>query len=170
MKHSYYTAILFAILSMCVLNAVAEERSISEEELHDKINAFWLGQLVGNYIGFPFENQYIDEAIPVLIDRIYTCEDDTNLYINREDLRGNIPIFLIAFDGAFSDDDTDIEFATLHAVEKYGLDITYHEITDVWKKHINRKNSKEKSEIQQKQTIKSSNTQPYQNWELQVNL
>jgi len=138
MKHSYCTAILIAILSMCVLNAVAEERPISEVELHDKIHAFWLGQLLGNYIGFPFENRYIDKAIPVLIDRIYTREDDPDLSINREDRRGNVPVFLVAFDGAFSDDDTDIEFTTLHAVEKYGLDITYHEITDVWKKHINR--------------------------------
>ena len=138
MKHSYYSVILFAILSTCVLNAAAEERSISQEELHDKIHAFWLGQLLGNYIGFPFENRYIDEAIPVLIDRIYTREDDPDLSINREDRRGNVPLFLIAFDGAFSDDDTDIEFTTLHAVEKYGLDITYHEITEVWKKHINR--------------------------------
>jgi hypothetical protein len=39
--------------------------------------------------------------------------------------------------GAWSDDDTDIEFVTLHAVEKYGLDINYQEITEMWVKHIN---------------------------------
>jgi hypothetical protein len=39
--------------------------------------------------------------------------------------------------GAWSDDDTDIEFVTLHAVEKYGLDITYPEITEMWVTHIN---------------------------------
>jgi hypothetical protein len=43
------------------------------------------------------------------------------------------------FEGAYSDDDTDIEFVTLHAVEKYGLDLTHAEITEMWKKHINRK-------------------------------
>jgi hypothetical protein len=43
-----------------------------------------------------------------------------------------------ALGGAWSDDDTDIEFVTLHAVEKYGLDINYNEITEVWKSHINR--------------------------------
>jgi ADP-ribosylglycohydrolase len=42
-------------------------------------------------------------------------------------------------EGAIGDDDTDIEFVTLHAVEKYGLDITYPEITQMWKRHINRK-------------------------------
>ena len=42
-----------------------------------------------------------------------------------------------ALGGAFSDDDTDIEFVTLHAVEKYGLDITYPEIPQMWKIHIN---------------------------------
>jgi hypothetical protein len=42
-------------------------------------------------------------------------------------------------EGAFSDDDTDIELVTLHAVEQHGLDITYAEITQAWKRHINRK-------------------------------
>ena len=44
-----------------------------------------------------------------------------------------------AFWGAFADDDTDIEFVTLHAVEQYGLDLNYVEITKEWKEHINRK-------------------------------
>ena len=30
------------------------------------------------------------------------------------------------------------EYVTLHAVEKYGLDINYSEITEMWIKHINR--------------------------------
>ena len=43
----------------------------------------------------------------------------------------------VALQGAFTDDDTDIEFVTLHAVERYGLDINYAEITQAWKTHIN---------------------------------
>jgi hypothetical protein len=117
----------------------AQERAISEKELHDKISAFWLGQLIGNYIGLPFENNYVDEPVPFLVDRIYTFEDDEAIHINREDWRGYIPIFMNAVEGAFADDDTDIEFITLHAVEKYGLDITYPEITEMWKRHINRR-------------------------------
>ena len=109
----------------------ARERAISEKELHDKISAFWLGQLVGNYFGLPFENEYIDEPVPFLVDRIYTFKDDETIHLNRDDWRGYIPIFIDAVEGAFADDDTDIEFVTLHAVEKYGLDITYPEITEM---------------------------------------
>jgi ADP-ribosylglycohydrolase len=130
---------ILAVFTVFALGVHAEERAISEEELLDKISGFWLGQIVGNYMGFPFENLYVDEPIPMLVDRIYTHADDETLKINRDDLRGYIPIFTAAVEGAFSDDDTDIEFVTLHAVEKYGLDITHAEITEMWKKHINRK-------------------------------
>jgi len=131
------TILLFSVLLS--VNGYAQERAISEKELHDKISAFWLGQLVGNYFGLPFENNYVEEPVPILVDRVYTHEDDAKLEINRDDWRGYIPIFMDAVEGAFADDDTDIEFVTLHAVEKYGLDITYPEITEMWKKHINRR-------------------------------
>lgn len=117
----------------------ANERTISRAQLLDKIAGFWIGQLVGNYMGFPFENVYVEQPCPFLVDRYYTYLDDPSIRMNRQDLRGFVPIFAAAFEGAFSDDDTDIEFVTLHAVERYGLDITYPEITAMWKKHINRK-------------------------------
>jgi hypothetical protein len=119
--------------------AHAEERELTEADLLDKIAGFWQGQLVGNYMGLPFENNYVDEPVPILVDRVYTHEDDPDLDINRTDWRGHIPIFMDAVEGAFADDDTDIEFVTLLAVEKYGLDIDYSEITEMWKKHINRR-------------------------------
>jgi len=117
----------------------AAERRLSRAELEDKIAGFWIGQLAGNYMGFPFENVYEAEPCPFLVDRYYTWRDDPAIRMNREDLRGFVPIFAGAFEGAFSDDDTDIELVTLHAVETYGLDLTYPEITSMWKKHINRK-------------------------------
>ena len=115
-------------------------RKISEEEIKDKIHGYWIGQLAGNYVGFPFENLYADEPIPILIDRYYNFKDaDTlDLMMNLDDRRAYTNIMADAMGGAWSDDDTDIEFVTLYAVEKYGLDLTYEEITDMWKKHINR--------------------------------
>ena len=127
------------IVLLIASSAFAEERTITREELMDKLSGFWVGQLVGNYMGFPFENVYVEEPIPFLVDRYYTFEDDESIRLNRNDHRGFIPIFAAAVEGAFSDDDTDIEFVTLHAVEKYGLDLNYEEITTMWKKHINRK-------------------------------
>jgi len=115
------------------------QRRISQDEMLDKIYGYWIGQCVGNYLGFPFEGTYTADAIPVLIDRYYSFADDTPLAINRQDMRGYCPVVTTWLEGAFSDDDTDIEFVTLHAVEKFGLDINYQEITEMWKKHINRK-------------------------------
>lgn len=132
-----FVALNFAELLFC--NAFARERTISKEELTDKIAGYWIGQLVGNYMGFPFENLYVDEPVPVFVDRYYHYQNAGELKINDKDLRGFTHIFAGAMEGAFSDDDTDIEFVTLYAVEKYGLDITYPEIADMWRKHINRK-------------------------------
>lgn len=132
-------SLLALFVTVAVISPYAEERRITREELLDKLHGFWVGQLAGNYMGFPFENVYVDEPIPFLVDRIYTYEDDSSIRMNRNDLRGFIPIFADAFEGAFSDDDTDIEFVTLHAVEKHGLDLDYEEITEMWKRHINRK-------------------------------
>ena len=121
------------------VNVNSEERMISKAELTDRVLGFWNGQLLGNYIGFPFENLYGEDAMPVLVERIYTADysGEVPLRINENDRRGHIPILARSLGGAFSDDDTDIEFVTLHAVEKYGLGITYPEITEAWKTHIN---------------------------------
>jgi ADP-ribosylglycohydrolase len=118
---------------------LASERTMTRDSLLDKLSGFWIGQLVGNYLGFPFENVYVDEPVPVLVDRYYTPFNAGTLRINRDDARGFVPYLFTAFDGAYSDDDTDIEFVTLHAVEQHGLDLNYAQITDAWKRHINRK-------------------------------
>ena len=119
--------------------ASATERVIAEAELTDKIAGFWIGQIVGNYMGFPFESVYIDGPIPFDVDRYYTFRDDPSIPIHRTDVRGFVPIVAGYVEGAFSDDDTDIEIVTLHAVEQSGLDIAYEEITEAWKRHINRR-------------------------------
>ena len=132
--------LIFAIVLMVLATATnveAKERTITHEELMDKISGYWIGQLLGNYMGFPFENNWVDEPVPVFVDRIYTYKDDKSLRIADYNRKGFIPIMCDSVHGAWSDDDTDIEFVTLHAVEKYGLDITYPEITEMWVTHIN---------------------------------
>ena len=145
MKKHHYKAnrlrlILYILIFLSVpLTQAQSLKKISRDELRDKISGYWIGQCVGNYMGFPFEGTYLEESVPVFVDRYYNFDDDTTLAINRNDLRGYCLITTNWLEGAFSDDDTDIEFVTLHAVEKYGLDISYPEITEMWKKHINRK-------------------------------
>ena len=132
--------ILVAPLCLSSQPMEAEYHTISKDELRDKIHAYWLGQLVGNFMGFPFENLYREEPIPILIDRYYTVLDldSIDLMMNSGDRRAHTHIMAGAMGGAWSDDDTDIEFVTLHAVENYGLNLTYPQITEMWKKHINR--------------------------------
>ena len=126
MRRMYYVLCLSMVLNLVipVLNAQAIERAISGEELK------W---------DFRSKITMLKKRSPFFVDRYYTFRGDPSLEINREDWRGYIPIFIDAVEGTFADDDTDIEFVTLHAVEKYGLDITYPEITLMWKKHINRR-------------------------------
>ena len=50
------TIMLTCLLWMFSATSVnAEERMISKAELTDRVLGFWNGQLLGNYIGFPFE-------------------------------------------------------------------------------------------------------------------
>lgn len=139
MKHTIACVLITAGLS--VNAALAGERTITRSELIEKTSGFWIGQLVGNFMGFPFETVYVEEAMPLLVDRYYTppLAKEHNLRINGDDHRAFTPYMFTAFDGAYSDDDTDIEFVTLHAVEKYGLDINHTQITEAWKTHINRR-------------------------------
>ena len=131
------------VLAVCLVVApfcYSANRTISKKELLDKIEGCWVGQIVGNFMGFPFENVYVEEPVPIFVDRYYTFRDSTRfLRINDKDMRSYSLLVMKWMEGAIGDDDTDIEFVTLHAVEKYGLDITYPEITQMWKKHINRK-------------------------------
>ena len=136
MRRNLLIIIFCAITSMGL--SAQEYKEISQDELRDKIEGYWLGQLVGNYMGFPFEFVFNENPAPIFIDRYYNVTDSVAIPMNRTDRRGNVNIFADALGGAWSDDDTDIEFVTLHAVETYGLDLDYGEITELWKKHINR--------------------------------
>ena len=133
------TLLIFLCTAAAPLSA--QTKTITQDELKDKITGYWVGQLVGNFMGFPFENVYVEEPIPVLVDHYYTAReaDSLHLRVNAKDARGYVPFVASMFDGAWSDDDSDIEFVTLHAAEEHGLDITYPEITQAWKKHINRR-------------------------------
>ena len=55
---------IFLISCGCPSDA-QQLRRIPEKKLRDKIAGYWIGQLAGNYTGFPFENLYVDEPIPV---------------------------------------------------------------------------------------------------------
>merc|ERR1719343_1212736 len=110
---------------------------LSEADLRDRLHGFWIGQCVGNFMGLPFEFVYVDEPMPKLPEKYYDRDSAA-----RDGLTvgaggyGQIPQRLNELQGAYTDDDTDIEFVTLHAVEQHGLDISYAEIAAFWQDYI----------------------------------
>ena len=60
-----FTTSLFIVL---VSFGMAQERTISQKELKEKIAGYWMGQTVGNYMGFPFEDIYDEETGPMPVD------------------------------------------------------------------------------------------------------
>jgi hypothetical protein len=63
MKVSAVASLLCAKAATTV--AATEFREISESELRSKIDGWWIGQLVGNFMGLPFEFVYYNEPMPI---------------------------------------------------------------------------------------------------------
>lgn len=96
-------------------------QKISKTELKDKIAGAWIGQMVGNIYGLPFENKFVDEPAPESRFPFgYTKNIDK----------------LQKYNGAFSDDDTDVEYIYLLLMEKYGVEPTYANMREGWVYHI----------------------------------
>ena len=93
---------------------------IAVKEYQDKVYAAWLGQCIGNFVGLPHENQHIQDAGSDSFPLGYTGSISRMKEVN----------------GAFSDDDTDIEYMYLLAMEKYGTEPSYSQITESWLNHI----------------------------------
>lgn len=110
--------ILLAILQLACSPA---ERRIRVSEYEDKVYASWLGQCIGNMYGLPYEHQYRDEP------RTEPIEGWTDEMLDR----------IREANGAFSDDDTDIEYVYLFAMEEYGPEPTYENIGEFWNRCIN---------------------------------
>jgi hypothetical protein len=96
---------------------------ISVEEYKDKVYASWLAQIIGNIYGLPHENDYIEEPGPETFPYGYGPNIERLKEVN----------------GAFSDDDTDIEYIYLLTMEKYGPEPTYAQMAEAWLHHIRRR-------------------------------
>ena len=106
------------ILSACVVSSEGPEfKKISVEEYRDKVYGSWLAQCIGNIYGLPHENRYIDEPGP-----------ETFPYGYRRNLEA-----LKRTNGVFSDDDTDIEYMYLLAMEKHGPEPTLAQLAAMWR-------------------------------------
>ena len=93
---------------------------ISAADLKDKIAGAWIGQMIGNIYGLPHENKYVNAPGPENWPYGYTKNLDK----------------LKKYNGAFSDDDTDVEYMYLLQMMKYGPEPSYAQLRDAWMYHI----------------------------------
>ena len=119
MKKITRIVVLATILAGICLPGFSKEKKISYDELRDRIAGAWIGQMAGNIYGLEYENDFIMEPGP---DGPFTFE---------RALRDMKEV-----DGAFSDDDTDIEYIYLTMMEKYGVKPTYEQMREGWMYHI----------------------------------
>jgi len=107
--------ILAAGLPLLAQSQSGQTVDIPADILEDKIRGGFLGQVIGDLNGLEHEMKYIAEP-------------------------GNVREYIPALpDGAWTDDDTDIEWPYLLEMQRTNtILLPYPQITDVWKKHINR--------------------------------
>lgn len=111
---------LLVILPLVSCNLDTGVRGIPVAEYEDKVAGFWLGQLVGNIYGLSHEFQYLEDHGPTDFPLGYGSALDRAVEI----------------DGAFSDDDTDLEYMYLLQMERHGIEPTYGQLRDAWMYHI----------------------------------
>ena len=112
-----------ALLAAAIPTAAATESQpsrIAVRDYQERVYASWLGQIVGNIYGLSYEFRYIDEPGP-----------DVFPYGFGESLQR-----VEVVDGAFSDDDTDIEYMYLLQMERHGIEPSYRQLAAAWKHHV----------------------------------
>jgi hypothetical protein len=101
----------------------ADGSLLSVQEYKDAVYASWIGQIIGNTYGLCYEFSFIDEPGPDSFPYGYTWTLES----------------LKKYNGAFSDDDTDIEYMYLTQMEKNGIEPTYYQLAEAWKTHVKSK-------------------------------
>lgn len=123
MKYRIFISSLLVIaFSAVTINTHAQRntKSISASELRDKIAGAWIGQMIGNIYGLPHENKYVNAPGVEKWPYGYTKNLDK----------------LKKYNGAFSDDDTDVEYMYLLTMEKFGYEPTYEQMREAWMFHV----------------------------------
>ncbi|MEM7511360.1 MAG: ADP-ribosylglycohydrolase family protein [Bacteroidota bacterium] len=135
MKHLLpWGAVLSMVLLLlsCQTEQTPDYQKISVADYEDKVAAYWYGQLIGNHVGLSHEFQYVKEHGPDRTPVDYTWPD----WKGEDGMVMSMIDHFKYYDGAFSDDDTDIEYMYLMYMEKYGTEPTYEQLAEAWKRHI----------------------------------
>jgi hypothetical protein len=123
-------SLLLALLMTSCQSKKQEFLHLSKQEYYDKVYAAFMGQIIGGTYGLVHEMAYIDAPGP---DSLPYGWDYKPLWV----VPGKtVTETLRHFGGAFSDDDTDIEYLYLLAMERYGVEPSYSQLAETWKRHI----------------------------------
>jgi hypothetical protein len=121
-RYTLHRLVTLMFVWFAVLTGVhAQTKTISKAELRDKIAGAWIGQMIGNIYGLPHENKYVNAP----------GDESKWPYGYTKNLDK-----LKQYKGAFSDDDTDVEYMYLLNMEKYGYEPTYEQMREAWMFHI----------------------------------
>ena len=121
---------LLIAVTICCLTCKSEKQTgksesklLSVREYKDAVYASWIGQIIGNAYGLCYEFRFVGESGPDSFPYGYTWTLDE----------------LKKYNGAFSDDDTDIEYMYLTQMEKHGIEPAYYRLAEAWNAHIKSK-------------------------------
>lgn len=112
-QHTIMVLLLISSFLAFVSPSAGHERTISSVELLDKLRGMWIGQLIGNAAGRATEGVYSGAepnpapSVPWVIKQAWDA-----------------------------DDDTDMEYVTLHILESHGFDCDPAEIARQWLDHV----------------------------------
>ncbi|MCX6620866.1 MAG: DUF1349 domain-containing protein [Acidobacteria bacterium] len=109
------------IASLILWQASAAPPRISIAVYQDKVYASWLGQCVGNIYGLAHEQKYFQQPGPDNFPLGYSGWGAARMK---------------QVNGAFSDDDTDVEYMYLLAMEKYGMEPRYADLAEFWMRSV----------------------------------
>lgn len=124
MKKYLATAMSALLVASCYVQAdSAHYQKIPVAEYQDKVKASWLGQIIGNTYGLSYEFKFIDQPGPNKFPYGF----------------GEYLAKVKEVNGAFSDDDTDIEYMYLLQMEKHGSTPSYSALANAWQDHVREK-------------------------------
>jgi len=99
--------------------------ALSEEELHERVLGGWLGKVIGNELGLPFEEAGLFEHC-----RAPFSEDISRYDGESDGVRGRVPV------NHYVNDDTGLLFLSLLTVEAHGRDFTSRQLAEQWLLHM----------------------------------
>jgi PKD repeat protein len=125
---------IFVLILFVAHSQVSQTQTISRSDYKDKLRGFWLGSCIANWTGLKTEGQRNNK--PYFTDKDWKTYQG-NEWLNEEIENGSYIDFELTMSPWGADDDTDIEYIYLHAMDTCNTFLLSGEqIRDQWLEHI----------------------------------